>query len=199
MTTATVKLPPWIVAVLVVLGTAALCQALPTEWNLWLRYDRGGVSAGQVWRFLTANFIHLGWAHLALNATGMLLMTWIFGRDWPAFRWLLALLIAGVISAAGVHLASPDVFWLIGLSGALHGLFAFGAVGWIRLDERVGWLLLAGLLMKLIYEQFTGSLAVSESIVGGAIVTDAHVWGALGGLIAAGVDKLCWRKGPAPL
>ena len=67
------------------------------------------------------------------------------------------------------------------------------------MEQRVGWLLLGGLLIKLIYEQYTGSLAVSESIVGGPIVTDAHLWGALGGLLAAGVDKLCWREGPAPL
>ena len=199
MIPAEVKLPRWFAAVLVVVGAAVVCQALPQDWHDSLRYDRAEVATGAIWRLLTANFIHLGWSHLALNATGMVLMSWIFGRDWPAHRWVLAVLIAGFFSSLGVHAASPEVAWMIGLSGALHGLFAFGAVGWVRLDDKLGWALLAGLAIKLTYEQLTGSLAIYEPIVGGPIVTDAHLWGAAGGLIAAATDKLCWRRGPAPL
>ena len=130
--------PRWAAPVGALLGLMILCQALPVTWQDGLRYDRELLQAGQGWRLLTAGFVHLGWLHLALNATGLVLMSWIFARDWPPWRWLLALVVAGMISTLGVHLGSPRVFWLIGLSGALHGLFAFGAIGWIRLGDRVG-------------------------------------------------------------
>jgi rhomboid family GlyGly-CTERM serine protease len=182
-----------------VLGGMVISQLLPDAWQEGLRYDREQMAAGQAWRLLTACIVHLGWAHLALNGVGLLLMSWIFAADWPPYRWLLALGISGLVSTLGVHLGNPEVFWLVGLSGALHGLFAFGAIGWLRMRERVGWALLAGLAAKILYEQVIGSLAVSEAIVGGAVIEDAHLWGVLGGLLAAGIDRVCWRRGPAPL
>lgn len=192
-------LPRWLAAVAALAAICAFCQALPASWRDALRYARPEFGQGEVWRLLTANFVHLGWPHLALNLTGLLLLSWIFARDWPPYRWVLALLISGIVSTLGVHLFNPGVYWLIGLSGALHGLFAFGAIGWLRQGEQRGWLLLAGLAVKLGYEHWTGGLAITEPIVGGPIITDAHVWGACGGLLAAGLDRLCWRAGPAPL
>jgi rhomboid family GlyGly-CTERM serine protease len=174
-----------------------LCQALPADWQDWLRYDRGLFQAGQIWRLLTGCLVHLGWLHLALNATGLVLMSWIFARDWPPYRWLLALVVAGVIATLGVYLGSPRVYWLVGLSGALHGLFAFGAIGWIRLGDRLGWVLLAGLAVKIGYEQWAGSLPVSEAVVGGAVITAAHLWGSLGGLVAASFDGVVFKQRPA--
>ena len=193
------RLPRWLPVVALVTVVCVTGQLLSLELQNGLRYDRLPVDGFQLWRLLSANFIHLGWSHLALNILGLVLVSWIFARDWPPLRWLLALLFSGVVSTSGIHLASPEVFWLVGLSGALHGLFAFGAVGWIRQQERMGWVLLAGLVAKLIYENLTGSLSITQPLVGGAIVTDAHVWGALGGLLAAALDRLCWRQGPAPL
>ena len=74
------------------LGLMVVCQALPADWQNLLRYDRVLFQAGQGWRLLTACLVHLGWPHLALNATGLVLMSWIFARDWPptAGCWRLA-------------------------------------------------------------------------------------------------------------
>ena len=189
----------WFAAIGGLLFLLAICQALPAEWQAVLRYDRVRVTAGEVWRLLTPLLVHLGWAHLLLNATGLVLISVIFGADWPAWRWLLALGLSGLVSTLGVHLANPEVYWLVGLSGALHGLFAFGAVGWVRQGDRIVWLLLAGLEEKVLYEQWTGSLALSEAVVGGPFIVGAHLWGSVGGLTAAGVDRLCFRPAPAPL
>lgn len=191
--------PRWAIPVGLLLGLMIVCQALPADWQNLLRYDRVLFQAGQGWRLLTGCLVHLGWPHLALNATGLVLMSWIFARDWPPYRWLLAVVVAGMISTLGVHLASPRVFWLVGLSGALHGLFAFGAIGWIRVGDRLGWALLAGLAVKIGYEQWHGSLPVSEAVVGGPVITAAHFWGVAGGLVAAAVDRLAFKRGPAPL
>jgi rhomboid family GlyGly-CTERM serine protease len=176
-----------------------LCQVLPEPLQGYLPYERSLCRDGQVWRLLTAGVIHLGWSHLVLNAAGLLLVTAVFGRDWPVGRWLLALGISAVVSTLGVHLASPEVYWLKGLSGALHGLFAFGAVGWLRLGDRMGWVLLGGLLAKLLYEQWVGAMALTEGFVGGPVIVAAHVWGSVGGLLAAAIDRLGFRQDPAPL
>lgn len=189
----------WPMFIGVILAGLVVLQALPSDWQAALRYDRTACLQGEYWRLLTAPWVHLGWAHLALNVVGLILMAWVFARDWPLFRWLLALAVAGLVSTLGVHLGNPDVFWLVGLSGALHGLFGFSAVGWLRMGDRAGWVLLAGLGIKLVYEQWLGSLAISEAIVGGNVVTAAHLWGAVGGLAWAAMDRLCFRRGPAPL
>lgn len=189
----------WLVAVLATLVLMGALQALPAGWQDWLRYDRDALAGGQAWRLLTAPLIHLGWAHLGLNAVGLALVSWIFASAWPPWRWLLALGIAGLISTLGVHVANPEVYWLVGLSGALHGLFAFGAVGWVFAGDRMGWVLLAGLGAKLAAEAWLGGMPVSEAIVGGAVITAAHLWGAVGGLIAAALDRGCFHRGPASL
>ena len=40
-------------------------QGLPAEWQRVLWYDREAVAAGEYWRILTGNLVHLGWMHLA--------------------------------------------------------------------------------------------------------------------------------------
>jgi len=79
------------------------------------------------------------------------------------------------------------------MSGALHGLFVAGAVALLFDEPRLGVGLLLGVAVKIAYEQFAGAMPFSEGIVGGAVVTDAHLWGALGGLAAA-LGVCLWRS-----
>jgi hypothetical protein len=68
-----------------------------------------------------------------------------------------------------------------------------GAIDWIRQGDRVGWLLLAIWSGKLVFEHFEGALPLSTETVGSAVVTDAHLWGAVGGLVFAAGEAL-WRR-----
>lgn len=180
---------PWLV--LAVLMTAL--QALPDDWRAALRYDRDALAAGEVWRILTANFIHLGWNHLFLNLAGFLLIGWLFADEAPAPSWFVVLLACCAASSLGLYWLTPDVHWVVGMSGALHGLFVFGAVNWIMHDYHAGWGLLLGVAGKLLWEQTIGAVPLSEGIVGGPVVTDAHLWGAIGGL-SAGLVYGVWRR-----
>lgn len=179
---------PWLGLALVMV----VLQAIPDGAN-WLRYDRAAIGAGEIWRLLTANFVHLGWGHLALNLAGFLAIGWLFAADHPVPIWALILLVCGLASNLGLYLVNPEIGWCVGLSGALHGLFAAGAIAWMLGGDGLGKWLLAGLAAKLIYEQAMGAMPFSEGIVGGAVVTDAHLWGALGG---ASVGALLgwWRS-----
>jgi rhomboid family GlyGly-CTERM serine protease len=174
-------------------------QLLPDAARGTLRYERAAVMDGEAWRLLTANLVHLGWGHLALNVAGLLALAWIFAAQRPPWRWGVALGLACLSTSVGVHLFSPQVHWLVGLSGALHGLFLVGALDWIRAGDRWGWLLLAGLIAKLVAENLTGGLPMTGAMVGGPVITAAHLWGSFGGLAAAGLEAARWRPASARL
>jgi rhomboid family GlyGly-CTERM serine protease len=168
-------------------------QALPAHWRGWLAYDRTLVSDGQVWRLLTSNVIHLGWGHLILNSAGLLVIAWLFAADRPTSGWAIDLVICALATATGVYVLNPEIPWCVGLSGVLHGLFVIGAVGCVTAGMSEGKWLLLGISAKLVWEHFVGETPLTGEIVGGAIVTDAHLWGSLGGLVAVAIDRL-WRR-----
>lgn len=159
----------------------AALQALPEELRHELRYDRYAVGSGQPWRLLTGHFVHLGWNHLALNAAGLALGTWVFGADRTPGQWLLATAMSTVSCGLGLWWLSPEVGWCVGLSGVLHGLMVVGFGGWIIAGERSAWLLLGLVIAKLGWEQLGGNMPWDEALVGGRVIEDAHLWGALGG------------------
>lgn len=173
----------------------AVFQALPAGWREWMPYERIPLSQGQFWRPLTSNFIHLSWGHLAMNACGLLAIAWLFAEDRRTSQWISDLGICSVVTSAGLYFFNPEVAWCVGLSGALHGLFLIGAVGWITGGIGQGKWLLAGLGAKLTWEQTVGEMPFSGGIIGGNVVTDAHLWGALGGLLALLADRLWQRIG----
>ena len=182
-------LRPWLgIAVLM-----AILQSLPADVHEQLRFDRGALVAGEFMRLLTANFIHLGWNHLLLNMAGFLVVGWLFADEVPVAAWAFVLLVCCLASSLGLYWWTPDAFRVVGMSGALHGLFMFGATTWIVHGYRIGWVLLFGAAGKLLWEQTSGAIPFTEGIVGGPVETDAHLWGALGGL-AAGFVLAVWHR-----
>ncbi len=170
-----------------------LLQLSPESWHILLRYERNGVAAGEIWRILTSNFIHLGWGHLALNLAGLLLIGWLFAARFSPWYWLTAVLVCSLSTGLGLYLLSPEVLWCVGLSGTLHGLMVVGSLDWIKQGERLGIILLIGIGAKLLWERLYGGAPLSVEITGGAIVTDAHIWGAAGAMILA-LGSMIWTR-----
>jgi rhomboid family GlyGly-CTERM serine protease len=148
-----------------------------------LRYDRAGLAAGQWWRLLTAHLVHLDLEHAALNSLGLVLMWALFARDYRPRQWILITLTAMAAIDAGLWLRDSTVAWYVGSSGALHGAMAAGTLAHLRRRDLDGWILAAFIIVKLSYEQMTGALPFSDS--GAGVVVDAHLYGALGGGLAA--------------
>jgi rhomboid family GlyGly-CTERM serine protease len=148
-----------------------------------LRYERAGLAAGQWWRLLTAHLVHLDLEHAALNSLGLVLMWALFARDYRPRQWILITLTAMAAIDAGLWLRDSTVAWYVGSSGALHGVMAAGTLAHLRRRDLDGWILAAFIIVKLSYEQMTGALPFSES--GAGVVVDAHLYGALGGGLAA--------------
>ncbi|MDB5855006.1 MAG: Rhomboid family protein [Herminiimonas sp.] len=204
---ATVRLPQpkWMLCA-VVSVLAAIFTWCPGALQ-HLRYDREAILSGEVWRLFTAHLVQLNTLHLIANLVGLLLVCELLWQALP-LRHGVGILLA---STFGVNLMlwclDPTITWYVGLSGVLHGLWAGCALGgmstfasdltagphsgmnsaagrdalWIG----VGALLLLGVKLGL---EFAGSGGVSTTSaasqwIGAPVVTAAHRYGALSGLL----------------
>ena len=83
------------------------------------------------------------------------------------------------------------MLWYVGLSGVLHGLLVAGAMQGFRTLPSESAIILALVTGKLAWEQLSGPLPGSESVSGGDVVVNAHLFGAIGGAIAG---VMLWRS-----
>jgi rhomboid family GlyGly-CTERM serine protease len=166
-----------------------------------LRYERAAVlEDGEYWRLLTAHLVHLSAYHLVLNLAGLVLVAVLFPRLFSPGAWLAV----GLVSAAAIDLGflwnEPELEWYVGLSGVLHGILAAGAVAWWRRESKLFAFLLSAILVgKLVWEQGAGDLPTAGTM---PVVVDAHLYGAIGGAIAAlglELSRRMWPHGARPL
>ncbi len=150
-----------------------------------LRYDRVWIGQGEAWRFVSGHFAHLGWSHLALNSAGLLLVWYLIGGAYTLRTWLLIVGVTLATMDLGFWFLNPELYWYVGMSGLLHGLLAAGVVTRLRNIDAETVILLLLLIAKISWEQFSGPVPGSESTSGGPVVVDAHLYGALGGILGA--------------
>ena len=179
-------------ALLVTIAVLCLAQALGPRLIAALRYDRTAIAAGEWWRLLTGQLVHLDASHLAMNLAALVLLWCLYVEDARPREWLLIALgaVAGV--GLGLWFEAPGIEWYVGLSGVLHGLWAAGGIACLKrwpLESAVTLALLAG---KLLLEVRAGPVS---SYLGVAlpVVTAAHRYGALGGGAVA-LALRTWRR-----
>lgn len=174
----------------IALAVVSLLLALLGEHNAeLLRYQRDAVLAGQWWRLLTGNLVHLGWSHLWLNLAGLALVWLLFFRALSTGAWVAVTLVSSLAVGLGLLIFNPGLAWYVGLSGTLHGLFAAGLVASLTSRQRAEWLLLAVFIAKLAWEQSVGPTPGTAELAGGNVIVDAHLYGALAGALTV----LAWR------
>jgi len=150
-----------------------------------LRLERAGLARGEIWRLLSGHVAHLDWQHAALNMVALVLVVMLFGSLFSPAGWLLLAGCTVVAIDAGLWWLAPHVTWYVGLSGGLHGVVAAAAVELTARRQTTGLVLLVLIVGKLAWEQSFGPLPGSGAMVNGRIVTEAHLFGAFGGLVAA--------------
>ncbi|KAB7624029.1 rhombosortase [Alkalilimnicola sp. S0819] len=184
------------------LGALALVVALAGNAATGLlRYEREQVLAGEWWRLLSGQLVHLGPVHLLLNLAGLGLLAWLFAPALRAAQWWGLLAGSWLGIALGFVLLEPQLAWYVGLSGVLHGLLAGGALMGSGLPTGLRPVLLLGILLKLGWEQWAGGAPATAGLVGGPIIVNAHLYGACGGLLAgvgATLPALLRRYSPPP-
>lgn len=154
---------------------------LPDHWVDRLNYQPTALRHGEWWRLLTANLLHTNHWHLLLNLTGLSLLWLLHGQHFNTNRYVLWLLLAGMLTNLLLLLIMPELDRMVGLSGALHAMVVLGALADIRRKDRTGWLLLLLVLAKVGHEQLQGADSQLADLIAAQVAVDAH----LAGVVAA--------------
>jgi rhomboid family GlyGly-CTERM serine protease len=148
-----------------------------------LAFDRQAIAAGALWRLISAHFVHLGFSHLVFNLAGLGLVWFLVGNAFSHRQWLLIWSASIAAVAAGLWVYEPQLAWYVGLSGVIHGLLAAGVAGEMSHGRLDTWVLAAAVVGKIAWEQYVGPLPGSEQASGGTVIVNAHLYGAVGGLL----------------
>ncbi len=171
-------------AYLLVIVLALMCIALQyTGLADTLAYERSLIANGQWWLLLSGNFVHLGINHLWMNMAGLALVVALVWKHYSATQWLTLILLCSVGVGTGIWFFNTEIQGYVGFSGALHGLIIAGGLADLRIYPRSAGLLLILIVGKLGWEQFSGALPGSESVAGGYVLVDAHLYGAITGAL----------------
>nr|WP_324258326.1 rhombosortase [Cellvibrio fontiphilus] len=149
------------------------------------------VSAGEIWRLLSANLVHFGWVHTLMNLAALLLCVLAFFMETSVRKFLFLLLWCCAAVGVGIYFFNPEYQPYAGLSGALHGLIVAGLIG---AGTYPWWIRAAGLLLvaaKLLQENSAGYVATDlQQLIPAAVAVESHVYGAIAGLVFATGNSL---------
>jgi len=148
-----------------------------------VRFDRELIYQGLLWFLVSGNLAHLNWNHLWLNMAGLILVALFFDRYMSIVAWIVLSLWSGFIVCLALLYFNPQIFWYMGMSGVLHGLFVAGAWYEFCRYRASGLVLLVLITLKLWWAQWSGALPGSEAVTGGHVVVDAHLYGAIAGVV----------------
>lgn len=168
-----------------------LCLMLQwLDFGQRLQYDREAIQQGELWLLITGHLIHLNWPHFWMNMAGLLLGAVFFGSYYSLKYWSGLILFSTIFCSLALYLLNPELLFYVGMSGVLHGLLVAGAIQEYRHYRNSGIILMLLLVAKLLWEQLSGALPGSSSMAGGHVVVDAHLYGAIAGLLFALLHQL---------
>ncbi|MGL6488565.1 rhombosortase [Aeromonas hydrophila] len=164
--------------------------------NHQLSFDRTLIAQGEGWRIITGNVAHTNLWHLLLNLSGLWVLYSLFREYLTGCRLPLLLLLLGTAVGLGIWWWCPQTQWYMGLSGALHGLFVWGALQDIRYRRYSGWLMLAGVAIKLGVDFYSAGESPVSALIGARVHIESHLIGSGAGLLL-GLLPITLRE-PAP-
>jgi rhomboid family GlyGly-CTERM serine protease len=159
-----------------------------------LRYDAAAIGAGQWWRLLTGNFVHLGWWHLFLNEMGLAVLVLLCPErlSWPV--WARRILLLSLGMSTGLYFFVPTTAWYVGMSGVIHGLFVLGLGRQVLIGrDLIAAGCLAYLLGKIAWEMIAGVPVSDEAALGGSVLVESHLYGSLSAVVYGLMFGAFWR------
>ena len=162
--------------VAVIIPLMALLQMIGPEY---FRYQRDWNSSGEIWRLVTAHWVHVGWMHLLLNGLGLVVCVSLTTPGWAIARWLINSITMAVGISIMLTLYNPEVIDYAGYSGVLYGLYMLAAISLFPRDRLVAVLIMVAIVGKVSMEQFNLYDFNSGDIIGARVIVDAHLYGLL--------------------
>jgi rhomboid family GlyGly-CTERM serine protease len=148
-----------------------------------LVYQRELITTGEVWRLLSGHLLHTNGYHLLLNLAGLLMLWALHGRFYSIKNYIVLFLFCSIMTSIGIYVFDPTLIQYVGLSGVLHGIFVFGALMDINAKDKSGYLLFLGVWLKIAHEQYYGANVDVSNLIEANVAVNAHLWGALSGLL----------------
>jgi rhomboid family GlyGly-CTERM serine protease len=184
---------------LLIAGICLFAFFLPDSIYQQLVLSQTGIRHWELWRSLSAHFVHTNHWHLLLNLGGLLL-TWLLFFEYFKWHRILFVVLVCTIGLSVLLLVTgnlENIAWYAGLSGTLHGIFAFALLLDISTKRKSTYILIALGLSKLLYEQLGGSTLQTASLIGANVAINAHLWGAVLGVVAGLTVKYSGREAVA--
>ncbi len=171
-----------VVLLALIVGTFVLETALggSTDPEVLVRLGamyRPGIADGELWRLVTAMFVHIGALHLLLNAYGLFLFGGLIESALGTRRFLAVYFVTGfVASAASFAFGGAQI--AAGASGAIFGLLgAWLTYNWRRRDLHMAQSNIQGALILIGLNLFLGFSSRGIDNV-------AHIGGLVAGVLA---------------
>ncbi|WP_206486343.1 rhombosortase [Thalassotalea sp. G2M2-11] len=167
---------------LILLVLALGCHVFNDQFSQLFIYQRNTIEQFQLWRLLTGHLFHTNNVHLLLNGAAIILLWSIHGQYYSLTQYLTLLLFSALMISGAIFIFDPQMEEYVGLSGVLHSLFIWGALQDIKAKEKTGYLLLAGVLLKVAHEQYFGASKEVAALINANVAIDAHLWGVIAGI-----------------
>ena len=127
--------PTPVVRYLLIINVLAFIFQTALTSRIWLD-DYFGVTVGgfyQVWRYVTFQFLHAGFWHIAMNMLGLYFLGTMLERQWGSRRFLGYYLMCGVFAGlayvlVGFGIGGLSDTPLVGASGGVYGILLAVAV-----------------------------------------------------------------------
>ncbi len=134
-----------------------------------------------------------------MNIAGLAVVWWLLGAWLRTRDWLMVYFICALAISCGLLYRDTELMWYVGLSGILHGMLAAGSWAAVRTGQREGIALLLVLALKLLWEQAQGGLPGTAELAGGTVIVNAHLYGAVAGLVTGVLVAWSVRKTRIPV
>lgn len=120
------------VVMFIVLTFYGSSTSVPTLLHFGAMYKLDAASAASlglpaapaIWRFFAAIFLHSGPYHLLFNMFNLLVFAPPLERTIGSLRYLFFYVLAGVCGNLASYLLHGDIFFGVGASGAIYGIYA---------------------------------------------------------------------------
>ena len=169
---------------LFLLVTIVLLMLAEPVSSQWLMFDRSAIDDGQLWRVLTAHFVHLSPMHLLGNAMGVILLGYVAGRSLSNALGVTLLVWCLSVVGLGLYVFADYLERYVGLSGVLHGLILVAPFVSPFYSRRIAACFLVLIVAKVLWEQssFYDDMAM-VGMIGGRVEANAHLLGTIAGLL----------------
>lgn len=149
----------------------------------------------EFWRLWTAHWVHVGWMHFLLNMLAFACLPFIFPHVLNRHLCALLLILPPFISLI-FYFYLPYIDAYAGLSGVLHGLYTAVSLVYLQYPKERKFAILVLILIaaKLLWENTFGQAGTAQ-LIGSPVLTEAHLIGAIGGVLSGLAYLSIKRKG----